>query len=187
MVKDSGNSGYQAADESTNTTPLLAPPPYAAHIAPGAASEASASSTPAPQSGQYMGPTLLPPPGVSVVHHPGGHYYVASQPGVSTGPIAYQQQYPQMPVPSTLLVQAVHINTTNQPVGYQVVDGRMFISASEPVRMYCPYDHCQVVTVVEHNPGCFTYATAAFLCCVFWPAFCLPFCIERCQVTLSFL
>ncbi|KAH6602210.1 hypothetical protein BASA61_001334 [Batrachochytrium salamandrivorans] len=154
MVKDSGNSGYQAADESTNTTPLLAPPPYAAHIAPGAASEASASSTPAPQSGP---------------------------PGVSTGPIAYQQQYPQMPVPSTLLVQAVHINTTNQPVGYQVVDGRMFISASEPVRMYCPYDHCQVVTVVEHNPGCFTYATAAFLCCVFWPAFCLPFCIERCQ------
>ncbi|KAJ1332566.1 hypothetical protein BSLG_008198 [Batrachochytrium salamandrivorans] len=185
MVKDSGNSGYQAADESTNTTPLLHPP-YAAHIAPGAASRGICFFYTCTTVGPVYG-SMLPPPGVSVVHHPGGHYYVASQPGVSTGPIAYQQQYPQMPVPSTLLVQAVHINTTNQPVGYQVVDGRMFISASEPVRMYCPYDHCQVVTVVEHNPGCFTYATAAFLCCVFWPAFCLPFCIERCQVTLSFL
>ncbi|KAL2915367.1 hypothetical protein HK105_204983 [Polyrhizophydium stewartii] len=95
--------------------------------------------------------------------------YYAAAPPLTTA-------FPGVPV-----AQVVHVCASNQPVGYQVVDGRLVLSVAEPVRMFCPHDQCEVVTVIDRTPGCFTYASSAFLCCVAWPLFWLPFCMERCQ------
>ncbi|KAI8812082.1 LITAF-like zinc ribbon domain-containing protein [Cladochytrium replicatum] len=110
-----------------------------------------AAETPAPAAPLY--PSVEPPP------------YSQQNPVA-----AYYAQNPQ-----------VVITADNSPVTYVVEEGHVFIPVDSPVRMFCPYDAAEVVTVVERQPGFLAYCSSALLCLVFWPAFWLPFCSKGCM------
>ena len=69
--------------------------------------------------------------------------------------------------------------------GYQVVEG-VSVVVQQPVivsgqLLYCPSCNQMVYTVRETEAGCFAYSMSAFLCCVCWPLFWIPFVNRRCQ------
>ncbi|KAI8927335.1 LITAF-like zinc ribbon domain-containing protein [Entophlyctis helioformis] len=159
------------------TAPLVPPPAYEEPTGSGSYQANPPSRGPAASAATAPGPSSAAAnmyPGVAMPAAPGqpqhihSHYYGTSPPPTTL--------YPGIPV-----AQVVHICASNQPIGYQIVDGRLLLSVSEPVRMWCPYDQREVVTELDRTAGCFAYSASAFLCCVAWPLFWVPFCTERCK------
>lgn len=85
------------------------------------------------------------------------------------------------PVIHTATVQLITHPLSNQPIAYELIDGRIFVDSDASLRMFCPHDGHIVETTLGREAGCFAYSMSALLCCVSWPLFWTPFCINRCQ------
>ncbi|KAJ3382097.1 cell death-inducing p53 target 1 [Lobulomyces angularis] len=82
--------------------------------------------------------------------------------------------------------QTIYTVETNAPLHYIQEEGYISLPFRGPVRMFCPYDNKEVVTVVGRKPGLLTYCSSAFLCFVCFPLFWIPFCVDSCNDEIHF-
>jgi hypothetical protein len=71
--------------------------------------------------------------------------------------------------------------STSTPVPIRLVDGRIYLTVLEPVKMYCPHCRATVKTVLDDQATCCAYASCMFLFYVCTPLCFVPFCIKDCR------
>jgi lipopolysaccharide-induced tumor necrosis factor-alpha factor len=99
---------------------------------------------------------------------------LSGRPIVSTTVTAHFQ--PLQPVPLQVVVAS-----TNQPVPIRIIDGNLYLTVVEPVRMFCPHCNQMRTTIISQQAKYCAYASCVFMF-IFCQPFCfIPFCLNTCK------
>jgi hypothetical protein len=108
--------------------------------------------------------------------------------GSTSEPVQVQPQ--PVPYPYTTAVNMESISvpplqvltaSTLTPVPIRLVDGRIYLTVLEPVRMFCSYCRTNVTTTLEDKATCCAYTSCIVLFYVCTPLCLVPFCMKDCR------